>query len=108
MTARGDDLRPRLSDATQQAAPRRRAAERGAPRLVVLHPLGPDLGRRFVLPAGGAPAARGRAVAVPRPSPSVWRRRARLESRGTGWAVMDLGSTNGTFLNGLQVRAGAL
>src|SRR4051794_27302337 len=102
MGARGDDLRPRLSDATQQAAPRRRAAERGAPRLVVLHPLGPDLGRRFVLPAGGALVGRDPDVDVPLPYPSVSRRHARLESRGTGWAVIDLGSTNGTFLNGLQ------
>lgn len=30
---------------------------------------------------------------------------ARLEQRGTNWVLEDLNSTNGTYLNGFEVRA---
>jgi two-component system, cell cycle response regulator len=33
----------------------------------------------------------------------VSRRHARVEARGTGWVLMDVGSTNGTFLNDREV-----
>src|SRR5512146_3234241 len=38
----------------------------------------------------------------------VSRRHARLSRGPDGWTLMDLGSTNGTFLNGVRVRAARL
>lgn len=37
--------------------------------------------------------------------PSLSRRHCRLEPEGTGWAVVDLGSRNGTFANAKRVTA---
>ena len=39
-------------------------------------------------------------VDLPIPSPAVSRRHARLIREGAGYALEDLGSSNGTFLNG--------
>ncbi len=39
---------------------------------------------------------------------SVSRRHARVEKRGTGWAVVDQGSANGTFLDSHRVSDAAL
>lgn len=40
--------------------------------------------------------------------PSVSRRHARLQKSGEMWRVFDLGSSNGTFVNGLRVRNGTV
>ena len=36
------------------------------------------------------------------PDPGVSRHHARLEPDGTHWRVVDLGSTNGTWINGVR------
>lgn len=40
--------------------------------------------------------------------PSVSRRHAQLQKSGAVWKVFDLGSSNGTFVNGLRVRNGSV
>ncbi len=38
----------------------------------------------------------------------VSRHHARIDKRGAGFAIMDLGSTNGTYVNGNRVASSAL
>jgi diguanylate cyclase (GGDEF)-like protein len=68
--------------------------------LVLIYPAGPDAGTRY--PLGDTPAEIGRAdeCAVRNVDGSVSRRHARIaRSVGGAHVVLDLGSTNGTFVN---------
>lgn len=40
---------------------------------------------------------------IPIPDPEVSRRHAQIVQRGSGYAIVDLGSTNGTFVNDVRV-----
>jgi hypothetical protein len=64
---------------------------------------GPDAGRRFDI--GAAPVTIGRQDQCEVQVPGTWvsRRHARLAWTGTEYIVEDLGSTNGTFVNGERV-----
>lgn len=63
---------------------------------------GPDKGRRFELP--DAPALVGReSRALPLSDNTVSRRHAELIPGDDGWVLRDLGSSNGTYINGLRV-----
>jgi diguanylate cyclase (GGDEF)-like protein len=69
-----------------------------APSLAVI--LGPDVGARVVLDRS-VDMGRDPACELPLHDDNVSWRHARVEDRGNGdWAVVDLGSTNGTLLNG--------
>lgn len=69
-----------------------------APSLAVI--LGPDVGARVVL-HGSAETGRDPACELPLHDENVSWRHARIEDRGHDeWAIVDLGSTNGTILNG--------
>jgi len=68
--------------------------------LVVIHaPVQADLGRRYVLDKPETTVGRGRDNDIVLPSDCVSRRHARLEQRGGNLFVVDLVSTNGTFIN---------
>jgi two-component system cell cycle response regulator len=68
--------------------------------LVVIHaPVQSDLGRRFVLDKDTTTVGRGRDNDIVLPSDCVSRRHARLEQRAGNLFVIDLASTNGTFIN---------
>jgi len=68
--------------------------------LVVIHaPVQSDLGRRFVLDKDTTTVGRGRDNDIVLPSDCVSRRHARLEQRAGNLFVVDLASTNGTFIN---------
>ncbi len=58
------------------------------------------------IPLTDAPVTVGRSTlsSVVLDHPSVSRRHARVEPRGTQWYVADCGSTNGVWLNGRRVR----
>ncbi|MGC9220294.1 MAG: FhaA domain-containing protein [Solirubrobacteraceae bacterium] len=62
-------------------------------------------GARLVLGAGGGVIGRSRDCEVVVSDPNVSRRHAELRPSGSGgWLLTDLGSTNGTRLNGREVR----
>ena len=68
--------------------------------LVVLHaPSQADLGRRYVLDRAVTSIGRGRDNDIVLLSDCVSRRHARLEHRPGGLFVVDLASTNGTYIN---------
>jgi diguanylate cyclase (GGDEF)-like protein len=68
---------------------------------------GPEVGRRLPL-AGTTVFGRDPAADVVILDRSVSWRHARIEDRGDAWAVVDLGSTNGTAVNGNPCRDAVL
>ncbi len=63
---------------------------------------GPDKGRRFELP--DRPALIGReSRALPLSDNTTSRRHAELLPEAEGWVLKDLGSSNGTYINGVRV-----
>lgn len=68
-------------------------------RLVQIQPLTLDLGSSFELGAGPVILGRGADCFVRLDDPSVSRQHARIEPEETGHAVIDLQSTNQTFVN---------
>lgn len=83
-------------------------AHAGGACLVHIYPTGPDLGKRYLL--GEAPLVMGRGddCGIHIRHQSVSRRHARIEpAAGTYW-VIDLGSTNGVFINDKPERLARL
>jgi two-component system cell cycle response regulator len=77
--------------------------------LVHIYPSGPSMGRRYTLnPTVGAMIGRGGDCAIHIEDHSVSRKHARVESTGNGYAAVDLGSTNGTFVNDQPIARHAL
>jgi two-component system cell cycle response regulator len=74
--------------------------DRGDACLVLLHPPGPEIGRRMTLIKSTYLVGREADVELVIPRSSVSRNHARLTIDDDGeWWVQDLGSTNGTFVN---------
>lgn len=61
-------------------------------------------GRRVVVGASGAVLGRSRQCDVTVDDPNVSRQHAEVRPRGGSWVVTDLGSTNGTRLNGHRIE----
>lgn len=88
--AEGDDLRSRALLAAAQAKRR--------PVLVCV--LGEDLGRRARIHGASFTVGRSQRADLVLNDPRVSSSHVRLEDRGDAWALVDLGSTNGTRVNG--------
>jgi pSer/pThr/pTyr-binding forkhead associated (FHA) protein len=61
-------------------------------------------GRRLVLGQRGATLGRSRECDIVVEDANVSRRHAELRPRGSAWVLSDLGSTNGTRLNGRAIH----
>ena len=73
------------------------------PRLEVIAALGYEPGATFDI-SGGATLGRGDSADIPVDDPFASSAHARIYPRGDFMQVEDMGSTNGTYLNGRQLR----
>jgi diguanylate cyclase (GGDEF)-like protein len=65
---------------------------------------GPRLGTRTILADSPLEIGRGSHSGLMLDADSVSRRHAKIEPMGSGHRIIDLGSTNGTYVNGLRVK----
>ena len=86
------------SDAASRTSVLPRSAVSGGAALIV----GGENGRRIEI-TDGATIGRLPECEVTLDDPSVSRRHARIQQKGAGWMVEDLGSTNGVKVNGAKV-----
>jgi hypothetical protein len=61
-------------------------------------------GKRVVISPGGATLGRGRVSDIVLDDPNVSRQHAEIRPRGGSWVITDLGSTNGSQLNGRRLE----
>ena len=69
---------------------------------------GPQSGLTYVLGPGNTVAGRGADAAIFLPDVTVSREPVRLAVDNSGLSMSDLGSTNGTYVNGQRLAAGML
>jgi diguanylate cyclase (GGDEF)-like protein len=73
--------------------------------LVHIYPSGPSMGRRYTLSSSSTMLiGRGSDCAIHIDDNSVSRKHAHIEPSADGYVAVDLGSTNGTFVNDLPVE----
>jgi two-component system cell cycle response regulator len=92
---------------TAPAAPIEKPRERGDACIVLLHPPGPEIGKRTPLKESAYIVGRDNDADLVISRSSVSRQHSRLSVGDDGeWTLADLGSTNGTFVNEerIQVR----
>ncbi|MEW6430091.1 MAG: FHA domain-containing protein [Myxococcota bacterium] len=92
---------PRRTGSVSAARPAARRAPQ--PQAKLICEAGPSSGQEFVLEGDEVVIGRAADNPVSIPDTSVSRKHALLRKSGDGWAVSDLGSGNGTLLNGEAV-----
>jgi two-component system, cell cycle response regulator len=80
-----------------------RIPDQGQQCLVLIHPPGPNLGRRYVLDRNFINLGRESSNDIVLDKDSVSRRHARIATKNGERVIMDLGSTNGTYVNDRQI-----
>ncbi len=75
-----------------------------ATNFVLLMKEGPDIGQRTPIAKSSFVLGREPSCDLPVNDVEVSRRHARLIAQSGGHAIEDLGSTNGTFVNGQRIR----
>jgi diguanylate cyclase (GGDEF)-like protein len=88
--------------------PKAPVATTGDAVLVVLHPPGPNMGRRFTLAKDEQFLGRLSGLDVEIDAEGISRRHARIGRDAGGWYIEDLGSTNGTQVNDVPISRKAL
>jgi len=88
------------SGAGRLAAPLEERAHARAQTALLLHE-----GKRLVVGPAGVTIGRSRQCDVVLSDPNVSRRHAEIRPRGGSWVLSDLGSTNGSRINGHQIDA---
>jgi pSer/pThr/pTyr-binding forkhead associated (FHA) protein len=63
-----------------------------------------DDGRRLIVGPGGVTIGRSRQCDIVLSDPNVSRQHAEVRPRGGSWVLIDLGSTNGSRINGRAVE----
>ena len=81
-------------------------AEPGQACLVVMY--GANIGKRYFLEHGEQIVGRSDSATIQVEQESVSRQHAKVANRGDQWLLVDLGSTNGTFVNDKQVTQAEL
>jgi diguanylate cyclase (GGDEF)-like protein len=75
--------------------------------LIHIYPTGPEMGSRYLLTNQALVIGRGEDCEIRILDHSVSRRHARIDPSPTGVSLTDLGSTNGTFVNDVMIKASA-
>ncbi len=91
-----DDWKTRV---TEVRAPSKVEGSPGQACLVLIYPAGSDLGKRFELELPEVTIGRGSDTDIQVDRDSVSRKHAKIERNGSQWRVVDLKSTNGTYVN---------
>jgi pSer/pThr/pTyr-binding forkhead associated (FHA) protein len=86
-------------DTAASVPPRPTGIERQAACLVQIYPIGPGLGARYPLGENPIVIGRERACEICMEDPSVSRKHAEIRPATGGHFLIDLRSTNGTFIN---------
>src|SRR5262245_38113296 len=76
--------------------------------LIIIYPAGPNLGTRHALRDKPLVVGRGEDCDIVINDQSVSRRHARISPRPGGYNIIDLQSTNGTFVNDRAVRRASI
>ncbi|MDO9352046.1 MAG: FtsK/SpoIIIE domain-containing protein [Solirubrobacteraceae bacterium] len=102
--AHGDTVRIEAADRTLAGAARARLTEGATHELAVS--AGPSSGLRIPLGDGALSVGRGAGCDLTLDDPSLSGRHFRLEPGASGWSVVDDGSSNGTAVDGVRLKAG--
>jgi DNA-binding NtrC family response regulator len=94
----------KFDETKEQTAPRYREAAASSPGIVVLVDATQPASRAFALPHTGLELGRGVPQGAFEADDRVSRRHLRVTRAAQTWAVHDLASRNGTFVNGIQIK----
>jgi len=105
MPVRAEDPEDSTDPATR---PKAHAVAGGRLRASVVIVEGPGAGQEYPLEKAVSVVGRERGVDIPLPDTTVSRRHAAIDAATGGFRLKDLGSTNGTLLNGRKIRESAI